>query len=43
MPTDLILAEVKEEEKTAIEQAAGISSGVDLDVEPDFTEEIMDV
>ena len=38
-----ILAEVKEEEKTAIEQAAGILSGVDLDVEPDFTEEIMDV
>ena len=38
MPTDLILAEVKEEEKTAIEQAAGISSGADLDVEPDFTE-----
>ena len=43
MPTDLILAEVKEEEKTAIEQAAGISSGVDLDVEPGFTEEIMEV
>ena len=43
MPTDLILAEVKEEEKTAIKQAAGISSSVDLDVEPDFTEEIMEV
>ena len=37
LPTDLILAEVKEEEKTAIEQAAWISSGVDLDVEPEFT------
>ena len=43
LPTDLILAEVKEEEKTAIEQAAGISSGVDLHMEPEFSEDIMEV
>ena len=43
IPTDAVLAEVKEEEKEAIEQAARLSSGVDLDVEPNFTADIMEV
>ena len=43
IPTDLVLAEVKEEEQEAIEQAAGLSSGVDLDVEPEFMKDIMEI
>ena len=43
LPSDAVLAEVKEEEKEAIERAAGLSSGVDLDVEPDFIEDIMEI
>ena len=35
-----ILAEVKQEEKEAIEEAAGLSRQEDLDIESDFVEEM---
>ena len=40
---DAELAEVKQEEQEAIEQAAGLAEKEDLNVESDFTEEIMEI
>ena len=38
IPDDAELAEVKQEEQTAIEEAAGLSWKEDLDIESDFVE-----
>ena len=41
IPDDAELSEVKKEEQIAIEQAAGLAEKEDLNVETEFTEEVM--
>ena len=43
IPNDAELTEVKQEEQAAIEQAAGLAEKENLNVESDFTEEIMEI
>ena len=43
IPDDAELAEVKEEERTAIEEAAGLAQKEDLNVESEFSEDIMEI
>ena len=43
IPDDAELSEVKQEEQIAIEQAAGLAQKENLNVESDFTEEIMEI
>ena len=43
IPDDAELSEVKQEEQAAIEEAAGLAQKENLNVESDFTEEIMEI
>ena len=43
IPDDAELAEVKQEEKAAIEEAAGLAQKKNLDVESNFSVDIMEV